>query len=101
MSTIKNSFNSLDNKVARFADKSINLGNQLSSYDKEKESAILTSELIDYFMAFNTHTEEEYPEIFKNKEHYLTAAKYIYYLQEISKSLTTSEYNTATTNINF
>jgi Exocyst complex component Sec10. len=99
MEAIRKEFNSLEQKLIRFSDKSITLGSHLGALDKEKEDAILTSELIEYFMAFNNTKLDDLPEVFKDSTQYLTAAKYIYYLSEVAKNLTTSEFNIATQNI--
>jgi hypothetical protein len=46
---IKREFDSLEVKLIKFSDKSINLGNQLSSVDKVKDASLLTMTLLDYF----------------------------------------------------
>lgn len=99
MTTMKGEFEGLEKKITKIAEKSLAIGTHLSQLDKEKEAAILTSELIDYFLAFNTPDPNTLPEIFRDMKNYEAAAKYIYFLNEIAKNLTTSEYNVATKNI--
>ena len=100
MTIMKGEFESLEKTILKFADKSIVIGNSLSQLDKEKEAGILTSELIDYFNALNTTDVSKIPDIFNDTKSYEVSAKYLYYLNEVAKNLTTSEFNLAVKNIN-
>ena len=99
MATMKGEFEGLEKKITRIAEKSITIGTHLNQLDKEKEAAILTSELIDYFLAFNSADTSTFPELFRDMRNYEAAAKYIYFLNEVAKNLTTSEYSVSTKNI--
>lgn len=100
MTVMKDEFANLETKILKFAEKSITIGTHLSQLDKEKEAAILTSELIEYFVAFNSNDPNNYPEIFKDKKNFEVTAKYLYFLHEVGQNLTTSEFNIAVKNIN-
>jgi len=99
MSIMKVEFENLEKKIVKFADKSINIGTHLSQLDREKEAAILTSELIDYFIAFNTPDLSKFPDLFKDNKNYEISARYVFYLNEVSQNLTTSEFSVAQKNI--
>ncbi len=99
MIEMKNEFESLEKTIAKFTDKSIVIGNSLAQFDKEKQAALLTSELIEYFVAFNGSDLSKIPDFFKDPKTYEIAAKYLYYLNEVGKTLTSSEFSIGIKNV--
>lgn len=102
MDKIKKEFENLENKIIKFSDRSINLGNQLSSLDQSKEASIISAELIEMFMGFNSPDYDEFKLLAidpSNFDEILNSAKYIFLLNEVAKNLNVSEFNQAKQNI--
>ena len=83
---MKSEFESLEKKISGIAGKSISISTHLSKLDKEKEASVLTFELLGYLLAFMSAHTSAFPELFKDMENYETAAKDIYFLNEVAKN---------------